>query len=81
LVDIQAFIVALIVAAAALYLALRAGRRLRSFRPAAAGSSACETGCGRCEGAAPAKAPARLVRIERAGLASRRPVRTQALSR
>jgi hypothetical protein len=73
--DLQTIIVALIIGAAGLYLASRAGQRLRSFSLSRAGATACETGCGRCEGARPAPPAPPLVRIERAGLSRRHPAR------
>jgi hypothetical protein len=74
--DLQTLIVAMIIAAAGLYLASRAVRRLGTFSLSRSSAASCETGCGRCEGARPAPAVPPLVRIERAGLSTRRPART-----
>jgi hypothetical protein len=46
--DWQTIAVALIIAAAALYVSRRALARLRAFRATKGNAAACETGCGSC---------------------------------
>jgi hypothetical protein len=48
MIDWQTITVALIVLAAAAYVARRGWRRLRSFSRARLNDSTCETGCGKC---------------------------------
>jgi len=63
--DWQLLAVVLVVAAAALYVARRGLKRLRSFRGGGPASAPeCATGCGKCGDESPAPAP--IVQISRA---------------
>lgn len=67
--DWQTIAVALVVAAALLYVARRALARLRSFAKTGGASSSCATGCGKCgeETKAQTTAGPALVQISRPG--------------
>jgi len=62
--DWQTIAVALIIAAAAFYVARRALRRLRAFRAAKGNAAACETGCGSCGEPPKGPTPPRTVFVE-----------------
>ncbi len=69
MMDWQTAVVALVVAAALLYVARRGLARLRSFVKTGGGDASCATGCGKCgeeTKARPATGPA-LVQIRRPG--------------
>ena len=67
--DWQTAVVALVVAAALLYVARRGLARLRSFVKAGGGEASCATGCGKCGEESKATRPAgpALVQIKRPG--------------
>jgi hypothetical protein len=56
-IDWQTFLVAVIVLAAAIYVARRALTRLRSFRASKKAANACDTGCGSCDAGQKAATP------------------------
>lgn len=69
MIDWQTIAVALVVAAALLYVARRGLARLRSFAAKGGGDASCATGCGKCGGETKATKQAGpvLVQIKRPG--------------